>query len=486
MKVLPRHQERIHVSWLVTWLMVGVLTGVALAAWVSSPLSTGQAVLMAAGIAVLVCIRPKYGAVCGAMAIGLLLGWSRGSIAQDELAKYEPFIGRDVRMSGIVSEDPAFAGSQQQIRLRNVQVGDTSLPGIVWVSLGAELQLKRSDHVTVEAKLSEGFGNIPAAMWRARIVESDRPLHGDVAREVRDAFSDDGARQAIDAPEVDLGMGFLTGQRSALPPELDEQLRLLGLTHVVVASGYNLTILVRFSRGLFARRSKYLAFAISMLLIVAFVLVTGLSPSMTRAAFVAGLSLLAWYVGRSVHPLSLLLLAAGVTAYLQPSYVWGDLGWYLSFLSFAGVMLLAPLIKSYFFGEKKEENGLVRILIETTSAQLATLPLIAYVFGQYSPLALPANLLVLPFVPLAMLLTFVGGLLSLLILPWAFVFGLPATAVLSYMTWVMDFLAGLPGASMELTVSLGICAAAYAALLAAGLYMWRRTGHSFTKGNIVV
>src|SRR5690606_21950497 len=101
-------------------------------------------------------------------------------------------------------------------------------------------------------------------------------------------------------------------------------------------------------------------------------------------------------------------------------------------------------------------------------------------------LALPANFLVLPLVPLAMLLTCVGRLLCLPLLPWACVFGLPATAVLSYMTWGLDFLGGLPAASLGLTGSIALGMAAGAALLAGGLYMWRRPGPSFTKDNIVV
>ena len=473
-------------SWLLVWVMIGLIAGIALAAFVESSLSTVQTVIIAGSLIAFGCICRGRAAILCMLVAGTLLGLVRGGSAQHDLAMYEPYIGSQVRLSGAISEDPAFVGSEQRIRLGQVTIDGEPLPGIVWVSMSSGVELKRSDRLVVEGKLADGFGNIPATIWRARIVESDRPLHGDVPREVRDAFAERGAQRAIVEPEVSLGMGFLTGQRSSMPPELDEQLRLLGLTHVVVASGYNLTILVRFSRGLFSRRSKYLAFMISALLIVAFVLVTGLSPSMTRAALVAGLSLLAWYVGRSIHPLALLFFAAGVTAFIQPSYVWGDLGWYLSFLSFAGVMLLAPLIKSYFFSEKVGDNALVRILIETTSAQLATLPLIAYVFGQYSPLALPANLLILPLVPLAMLLTFVGGLLAMLILPWAFVFGLPATIVLSYMTWMVDFLAGLPGAAMEFSVPLSVCIAAYVLLLALGIYLWRRTKHSFAQDNIVV
>ena len=150
-------------------------------------------------------------------------------------------------------------------------------------------------------------------------------------------------REVVKEPQASLGIGFLTGQRSTLPDSLDEQLRIVGLTHIVVASGYNLTILVRFARRLFVRYSKYWATVSASVMICGFVLVTGFSPSMSRAALVTGLSLAAWYYGRKIHPLVLLLFAAAITVLINPSFLWGDIGWALSFTAFAGVMLLAPL-----------------------------------------------------------------------------------------------------------------------------------------------
>lgn len=197
-----------------------------------------------------------------------------------------------------------------------------------------------------------GFGNFSSAVYRAKLLNVQRPEPGDVARQVRDWFADT-VRRAIPDPQAALGIGYLVGQRRALPPELDEALQIAGLTHVVVASGYNLTILVRLARRLFVRVSKYLAAFAASGMIGSFVLITGASPSMSRAGLVAGLSLLAWYYGRKFHPLVLLPFAAAVTVLIDPSFAWGDLGWQLSFTAFAGVMIIAPLGQAYFFGDKK-------------------------------------------------------------------------------------------------------------------------------------
>lgn len=132
---------------------------------------------------------------------------------------------------------------------------------------------------------------------------------------------------------------------------------------------------------------------------------------MTRAGLVAGLSLWAWYYGRKFHPVTLLAVAASITVLVHPPYVWGDIGWALSFAAFSGVIVLAPLLIAYFYGNTKP-RFVARIIIETGSAQLVTLPIMLGVFGQFSVVALLSNVMVLTLVPYAMALVFVAGLVS--------------------------------------------------------------------------
>ncbi|MBC7868620.1 ComEC/Rec2 family competence protein [Candidatus Saccharibacteria bacterium] len=274
------------------------------------------------------------------------------------------------------------------------------------------------------------------------------------------------------------------GQKRALPPDLIAALQIAGLTHVVVASGYNLTILVRLARRLFVRVSKYLSALSSSVMIASFIAITGMSPSMSRAGLVAGLSLAAWYYGRRFHPIILLSLAAAITVMVNPSYCWGDLGWQLSFTAFAGVMILAPLLQRYFFGEKKP--GIARqILGETLSALIVTAPILIGAFGQFSNVALLANMLVLPLVPLAMLLTFAAGVGGLLFPAAANVIGWPATWLLRYMVNVADYLSSLPWAvSVVQLPSLGIVLC-YVGLIGLSVYLWRVTGYDLRNSNII-
>ena len=218
-------------------------------------------------------------------------------------------------------------------------------------------------------------------------------------------------------------------------------------------------------------------------MILAFMAVTGLSPSMSRAGLVAGLSLAAWYYGRTVHPFVLLPFSAAITLLINPQFGWNDLGWQLSFASFAGVIILAPLLQRYFFGEK--EPGTVRqILGETLSAQIMTLPLILLAFGVLSNVALIANMLILPFVPLAMLLVFLVGVCSGV--PFvADVLTVPTTWLLKYMTSVAQWLADQPWAQSEIAISGVTALVAYVGLALAIWWMARQTKFRFGEVNIV-
>ena len=228
--------------------------------------------------------------------------------------------------------------------------------------------------------------------------------------------------------------------------------------------------------------SRYTALIMSSGLVLGFIAVTGMSPSMSRAGLVTALSLLTWYYGRKFHPLVLLPIAAAVTVMIRPSYAWGDVGWQLSFAAFGGVMIVAPLLQAFFFGDK--EPGTVRqIMGETISAQLATLPIIIMTFGQISNVALIANLLVLPLVPLAMLLTFATGI-GTIVPVVGIALALPTTWLLGYMTSVATYLANLPWAMSDIPIG-AWALLLYVLLIGACVYMQRATKTSLRDHNIV-
>jgi competence protein ComEC len=472
-----------HTSWLIAWASFGLLVGTYFSQYTIRFIGFEWVVVSVCLLSISF-INKKYLAVLAALLAGISIGLYRGGNQIAAQSAYEQFQGLEVTVSGRVAEDPSYdADGDLRMRLRDVEVDGQPISGELWTATSNRVSVKRSDVIIVEGRLTKGFGNIPAAIFRARVTSIERQDYADVARDTRDRFAD-GIREGVREPEASLGSGFLLGQKTALPEKLDNELRLLGLTHIVVASGYNLSILVRFGRRWFSKISRFTGLAMSSLMIFGFANVTGFSPSMSRAALITGLSLLAWYYGRKFHPLVLLSFSAAITVLINPAYAWGDIGWLLSFTSFIGVIMLSPLIHTYFWGEAKPGN-VRQVFIETLSAQVLTLPLIAYVFGQYSPLALVANVLILPLIPIAMLLTFIAGIGGLLLPFAAQQIGWPAETLMGYMTAVVDRLAQQPLADSAIEFSVTAVIVGYLLVFSTIIFLWRRTGYKFRDYNVI-
>jgi competence protein ComEC len=478
-------RRKIHTSWLIAIEAGAIVIGTALVPMVNQDFFHMFAWLAIAIVLSSIVLWKKFIAFVPLIIIaGLLIGLWRGSMLSTELTVFQNLIGKSVVMSGSVADDPSEGQhGEVQIRLGNLYAKTTTLPGKIWVSVVGGSGVKRGNVVTVKGIFSKGFASFSGSMYQAKIVTVSEPQPGDIARQVRDWFADK-VNLGIHGPEASLGLGYLLGQKRALDPELQQALVATGLTHVVVASGYNLTILVRLTRRLFVRVSKYLATLSAGTMIISFMAITGASPSMSRAGLVSGLSLAAWYYGRQFHPLILLPLAASMTTLIDPTYAWNDLGWQLSFAAFGGVMILAPLLQRYFFGDKKP--GTVRqILGETISAHIVTIPILVLAFGQISNVAVLSNLLVLPFVPLAMLLTFITGVSAIVAPALAPIIGLPAQWLLGYSVWVIHYFASLGWAQTILTIQPWVVAVAYVAIIVVCIYLYKATEYNLRDANIV-
>jgi competence protein ComEC len=421
-------------------------------------------------------------AVPAVIVAGSVAGVWRGSVEHGALMAYAQAVGMKVTITGTVANDLTYGSKgQYDFRLQNVHLHGRSPPGEVRVTTFSPLNARRGDTVQATGKLYDGFGNYQAALYFA-----DATLvsvsHDPVAA-LRRSFAAS-LYTNLPADEASLGIGILVGIKTDLPDDLDSQLKALSLTHIVVASGYNLTILVRLARRLFEKRSKFQTALATCLLMFGFVSVTGLSPSMSRAVLVSSLSVAAWYYGRRIHPVVLLLVSAALTAGLEPTSLWSDIGWWLSFLAFAGVLILAPLLQKRLFGVR-EPKIIGQIVLETVAAQALTLPLMMTIFGSPSLLALPANILVVPLVPVIMLLTFISGVAGLIVPVVAAYVALPASWLLSYIMRIIALLASGKWAAVAMTLTPMLMVVGYVGLGLLCIVLWRKTRHDFLSKSVI-
>lgn len=409
--------------------------------------------------------RSKTALVVSVVLFGLFLGWWRGSVYMNQLAKYKPLYSQKVTIIGTADTDGIYAkGSQLSFDIKNLQVVSpypVQLVGKIGIRGFGANAVFRGDVVKVSGKLYQTRGSRQASISYSRMEIIKRTTSA--VESARRRFVA-GMYSSLPEPLASFGLGLLIGQRNTLPENVNNQLSAVGLTHIVAVSGYNLTIIMIAVTYVLQGRSKYQSTLISALLIGLFLLFTGFSASIVRAAIVGALSLAAAYYGRSFRPVLLILLAACLTAGSNPIYIWSDIGWYLSFLAFFGVLVIAPLVLKRIYKHKRPKL-LALVMAETMSAQLMALPLIMYIFGEVSLIALPANILIVPLVPLAMLVSFVAALGGVFVPAIAGWLAWPARILLTYMLDVVALMSKIPHALTPKSLPLTQLIAVYTLVL---------------------
>lgn len=402
----------------------------------------------------LVMLIPKRGnaALLSVILISFAIGLIRGGITYQQLHRYDSLYGANVQLQGIIADDTSLnqTKGQTEFHVNNIYHASTPLPGRIQISTREDVQLNRGDYVSLTGKLQPAKGTSRQgylSFAKVQVIKQNK----NVIEKLRKKFFL-AVQNAIPEPYSGLGLGYLFGFRATITPDLRDQLSLTGLTHIIAVSGYNLTIIVEAVRRLFAKRSSYQSIVGTSGLLFGFVIITGSSPSINRAAVVCSFGLLAWYYGRRFKPLVLLMLSGAITGFIQPLYVWGDPGWYLSFLAFTGVLILAPLVSSELL--KNGSGILLSTLLETLAAQLCTLPYVLYLFGSVSVISPLANLLVLPFIPIIMLLIFITGLVGIVAPFSSGIIGILPHALLVTQLWIIKQLSNISFAKKEIEIHL--------------------------------
>lgn len=260
----------------------------------------------------------------------------------------------------------------------------------------------------------------------------------------------DKIEKLLPAPQSGLLMGLLLGGDDNVSEAVQEDFSKTGLTHIVAVSGYNVTIIAEYLMlfGIFAGLWRKQAFWLAIVGIILFVTMVGLPSSAVRAGVMGSLILWAMKNGRLGSAQNAIIFAASAMLFVNPLLLRWDVGFQLSFLATLGIVYFHPLIERYSI----KKNGISffsEILFLTLSAQIFVLPVILHDFGTLSLISPLANLLVLPIIPLTMLLGFLMLVFSFAFTPLATIFAWLTFLPLKYETMIIEFLADLKFASVE-------------------------------------
>lgn len=334
---------------------------------------------------------------------------------------------------------------------------------------------------TRNARLADGFqAGAYLSQYEGIAVERDSAVSpGEMLVELRHQVG-----RAMDRllPRREAGLlrAMVLGDSGGVSEEDMSRFRQLGVSHILVVSGLHMTILAGFMQFLLCRFPirKAVRNALTALVLVLFLALSGFQPSACRGAAMYGVLLLADSTGRRADSLNSLGLAVLLVCLFAP-FSGGDLGFALSVLATLGIVVLYRPVYQALAG--KRLAGLARRLWKPVAASLAvtaaallgTFPVQLAVFGGLPLLTPLANLLLVFPSTLLLYASFCGAFLSLLpaTAPLAAPFVWAAGWLARFLLGAAGFLAQWKGTFLPLTgeVALAVVIGLLLLLMAAGL-----------------
>ncbi|PIR46772.1 MAG: hypothetical protein COV07_02820 [Candidatus Vogelbacteria bacterium CG10_big_fil_rev_8_21_14_0_10_45_14] len=366
------------------------------------------------------------------------LGMFRYDLADARaLSGLDQYENKNATIVGVLREEPKVIGENQRLVLDvlEVKTEDADVPTPVRAKVQSDIpkypRFKYGDRITITGKVEKPEDFTEEFSW-VKFLEKDGILYVMYRPKVELIGEGEGifvirtlylAKQnfleslyaRVSEPESALGAALTVGEKKAIGTELADMFRRVGLSHIIVLSGMHMAIVAFVIMLIFSRLPLAVAFSMSAVSIVLFAIMVGGGASVTRAVMMAIIAILARGTGRLYMASWALLLACALMLIWNPLLLVFDVGLQLSFLATAGIIWLMPIVESWLSRvplARYFPSRIKDIMCVTISAQIAVMPLILYKMGNFSLVALPVNLVVLPIVPFAMGLVGLVGILG--------------------------------------------------------------------------
>lgn len=311
--------------------------------------------------------------------------------------------GQEIRLETTLLSEPRATGNTQSFYINNILVITSRFPEyhygdklIIFGTLEERVIDNKRIILTIYFPKIE---NHSTSSWLA--------LANFIRQKIITVFKD-----SLPSNEASLLLGIVFGIKENLDSDLFNNLRASGTLHVVAASGMNVSIVGSFLSSFLALLvRRQIAFALSILGIFFYALLAGLEPSIVRACLMGAISYSALILGRQNLAILSLFVSAYVMLFATPTTLF-DIGFQLSFMATLGLIIFKPVLGNLGILKKISRLQVGNDLTTTVSAQLFTLPIILSNFGNYSPLSVAANTLVLWTIAPLMIIGGIGSILA--------------------------------------------------------------------------
>lgn len=439
--------------------------------------------------------------VIGLGGIIFILGIIRFNFSIDQ-NDYTQFLNKGLNVAGTISEDPDQRADKTLLTLVDLNINNQEAPGKILLTTGRFPEFSYGQKISFRGKIklpqdAENAREFSYKDYLSRFGIWGTSLSYDVREEGVGKFNSpksklvsfkhlfvDKISQILPEPQNSFLAGLLVGMRRSIPKDITDNFATTGITHIIALSGYNITIIaVTLERLLafFGLRRK-IAFWLSLSFIGMFVIMSGASASVVRAGIMGAMILIATNIGRIFHATNALVFTAGVMLLHNPQILHFDVGFQLSFMSFAGLIYFVPILEKHWHCLPKI---IKTSLFPTIAAQIFTIPLLLYYFSRLSVVSVLVNMLVLPVVPIIMGWGFTGGFLALVSPYLAMPLVWFCWVLLSYILKVVEVFASLSFASIGINnVSVWLIVFYY--IIVMGLLSRLIRGYVIKKFKIII
>lgn len=322
--------------------------------------------------------------------------------------KINDYEGKTIKVVGRISSEPLLQGMSQRFSIGRVQVVTELYPKYEYGQKVAVVGI-------LQRRVINRWSNQFSLMYPSiKVVEADNVnfIRYQIIR----------FRQGIEAvfnqnlpePEASLLAGIVLGVKRGLSSDFYEALKETGTMHIVVASGYNVTIIigtvVAYLAGYLKRQTAIL---LGILCVGVYAVMAGLQPAIIRAAIMGSLAYSGQLLGKPSGGFRLLIMTALLMLLVEPLLIF-DLGFQLSFGATSGLLLLGERMDK-IFGRVPLVG---KAMGETISAQIMVTPILLSAFGKMNAFSILINSLILWLVPIIMFLGVILAVTQVRLAAW--------------------------------------------------------------------
>ena len=308
---------------------------------------------------------------------------------------------------------------------------------------------------------------------------SHSPIHPlrTAAAKVQHHFSTLFAQNGLQGDEYAVITAVLLGNDETMEPDLKAHFAAAGVSHILCVSGMHVGIIFMIINFLlkpldYFPRMQILKAVILLLTIWIYAHITGLAPSVRRAATMFSFVTLGSLLHRPTSIFHSLFASMFILLLFNP-LLFFEIGFQMSYLAVFGIVTIQPKLAGLWTPKYKVINYFWELATVSIAAQLATFPLSLFYFGQFPNYFLLANLSV---ISLSFIIVMTG--IALLALSWlpplSRLVGQLLTYEIKLLNAIVTGIESLPGSVTEnITVSFLQMMLIYGIILTIFLY-WNK------------